>query len=159
MIWMVIIMTLPLTGIGLFFVLPMETALPLYLILLAVSGAHHWLMMRSMRLPGQTGPEKMVGSKAVVHDWEGQSGRVIYGGETWRAKTSSSKTFAQEDEVLICGLSGLTLFVKPVEETSQTLQSMNKTTTTRLGIIRQTTYKWTDRLRHGLALMKTCLFQ
>jgi membrane protein implicated in regulation of membrane protease activity len=116
MVWMMFIMILPVLGLALFFVLPLAAALPLYLVLLAISGAYHWLMMCAMRLPFQAGPEKMIGSIASVRNWKGNAGQVLWEGQIWRAETSDGTAFASEDRVTIGGLSGLTLFVRPVEQ-------------------------------------------
>jgi membrane protein implicated in regulation of membrane protease activity len=86
MLLMMIIMSLPLLGIGLFFVLPLAAALPAYLAVVGFSGIYQWLMMRAMHLPARTGTEGMMGSKAVVLNWEGTRGQVICEGEIWQPK-------------------------------------------------------------------------
>ena len=115
MIWMMIIMFLPVLGLGLFLILPLWSALPLYLILFAISGSCHWLMMRSMQLPPQLGHEKMIGSVATVLNWTGDRGQVIWNGEIWREVARHGAAVASGDKVVIEGLSGLTAFVKPIK--------------------------------------------
>lgn len=113
MVWMMLIMILPLAGIGLFFVLPLGGALPLYIILLAISATYHCLMMRALRLPLQMGPERMIGSAVYVRSWQGRRGQVVWEGEIWRAETSDGTALASGERVVIDGRSGLTLEVRP----------------------------------------------
>lgn len=110
MVWMVLIMGLPLLGLALFLVCPWRVALLPYLTLVAVSGFFDRLMMHSMRVPACSGREEMIGSTAVVLDWEGGSGQVIWKGEIWQARGSGP--FARGESVVIGGLSGLILSVK-----------------------------------------------
>jgi membrane protein implicated in regulation of membrane protease activity len=113
MIWMALLMTLPLLGLVLFFFYPWRVALLPYMVLVAVSLFFHSLMMRSMRLPVRSGREEMIGSSAVVLRWEGGSGQVIWHGEIWQAESREERVFMRGDRVMIKGLSGLTLVVKP----------------------------------------------
>ena len=111
MIWMAAIMSLPLLGLALFFVYPWQIALLPYITLVAASGFFHWLMMRAMRLPVKSGREEMIGSTAVVLNWKGRAGRVMWNGEIWQAR--GNEPFEKGAEVVIGGLSGMTLHVKP----------------------------------------------
>jgi membrane protein implicated in regulation of membrane protease activity len=110
MLWMALIMSLPLLGIALFFIYPWRVALIPYLILVAASVWFDWLMMRAIHLPVRSGRDEMIGSKSVVVNWSGNSGQVVWHGEIWRARGDGP--FRQGDEVMIDGLSGLTLHVK-----------------------------------------------
>lgn len=114
MIWMAVIMSLPLLGVELFFFYPWQLALPVYLILVAVSAFFDVLMMRSMRLPVRTGREEMVGSTAAVLNWKGDSGQVMWNGEIWQARGKGS--FRDGQTVKIDGLSRLTVHVKSVTD-------------------------------------------
>ena len=57
-IWMAVIMSLPLLGVALFFFYAWQLALPVYLILVAVSAFFDVLMMRSIRSPGAHWPRR-----------------------------------------------------------------------------------------------------
>jgi membrane protein implicated in regulation of membrane protease activity len=127
MIWMMLIMALPVLGLGLFFVLPLTAAVPLYLVLLSVSGAYHWLMMRALRLPPQVGPEKMIGSVVTVRKWKGNAGQVIWESEIWRAETAGGTVPASGDKVVIEGLSGLILSVRPIDKPRAERHSAERT--------------------------------
>lgn len=111
---MMLLMFFPVWGIILFFVLPFWTALPVYGVLVGISGACQWLMMRSMRTPVQTGRKKMIGTTAVVINWMGRYGQVDWQGEIWQAETSNGAPLADGEKVVILGMTGLTLFVTRV---------------------------------------------
>jgi membrane-bound ClpP family serine protease len=116
MVWMMLVMSSPLLGLVLFFVLPLWTAMPIYVVLLAISGSCHWLMMRSMRLPAQMGREAMIGAVAVVLNWKGDAGQIRWNGEIWRAESLAGTPLQKWDRVVIDGLSGLTVFVRPIKQ-------------------------------------------
>jgi membrane protein implicated in regulation of membrane protease activity len=112
MIWMGLLMGLPLLGFALFFVYPWRMALVPYLLLVGISLFFDSLMMRAMRIPVRTGPEEMIGSKAVVLNWNGHSGQVNWNDEIWQAKTEERRSFTRGDSLVIESISGLILLVK-----------------------------------------------
>ena len=71
-------------------------------------------MMRAMHLPVRTGSEEMIGSTTVILDWRGHSGHVRWNQEIWQARGKGF--FKEGDEVVIQGLSGLILQVKPISD-------------------------------------------
>lgn len=117
MFWMMLIMLLPIFGVALFFTMPLSAAIPLYLTLLVIAGLYHCLMIGAIRLPSQMGPEKMIGSRTSVRNWEGNSGQVVWNGEIWRARERNGSSLSETDDVIIDGRCGLTLLVKRAEET------------------------------------------
>lgn len=116
MFWMMLIMTFPVVGLALFLFLPVWIALPIYLAVLVIAISCHWLMMRSMRLRAQVGNEVMIGAIATVLDWRADKGQVQWNGEIWQAKAPADTTIRRGDRVIISGMSGLTVLVKPVEQ-------------------------------------------
>ncbi len=114
MIFMMLVMSFPVLGLVLFYLLPLGTALPLYLLMLGISVPLHCLMMGAMRLPKRAGREGMIGLAAGVHDWEGDSGRVICKGEIWKAVATEGTPLVRGDKVNIENVSGLTLSVRRV---------------------------------------------
>ncbi len=116
MLWMMVIMSLPILGIALFFVLPWTAALPPYLVLLGFSGSFHWLMWRAMRLPVRAGGEKMVGSAAGLLDRKEDSGRDVCRGGVWQAKAKEENPLARGHKAVTESLSRLTLSVKRVDK-------------------------------------------
>lgn len=115
MLLMMLIMSLPILGIALFFLLPLSAAIPAYLAVAGLSGLYQWLMMGAMRLPSRMGREKMIGSVAVVKSWERDTGQVIHDGEIWQAETKGRQDLARGDEVRITRVKGLSLRVRPVD--------------------------------------------
>lgn len=115
MLLMMLIMGLPLLGIGVFYVLPFEAALAAYLVALGFFGLYQCLMMRAMGIPVCTGTEKLAGSRAVVLNWQGESGQVVREGEIWQAESKARQSFARGQKVAISKITGLTLWVRPEE--------------------------------------------
>lgn len=115
MLLMMVIMSLPFLGIALFFVLPLSAAVPAYLAVAGFSGLYQWLMMGAMHLPVTTGREKMIGSVAVVRNWEGNAGQVAHDGEIWQAETSEKQNLVRGEKVGITRVNGLKLWVTPVD--------------------------------------------
>jgi len=116
MFLMMLIMSLPLLGLGLFDVLPFWTALIAYLAALGFFAVNQCLMMGAMRLPVRTGPEKMAGTRAAVLDWHGNTGQVIREGEIWQAESKDKRSFVRGQRVAISRMSGLRLFVEPAPD-------------------------------------------
>lgn len=113
MFWMMLLMFLPLPALALFYLLPLSTAIPFFILLLAISGSYHCLMMQSMRFPLETGPETMAGSVAFIRHWERDSGQVLRNGEIWQAKSSDGQVLlSDQDKVIIDRRTGLTLLVR-----------------------------------------------
>jgi len=114
MLLMIVIMSLPLLGIGLFFALPLGAAIAAYLAVVGFSVLYQWLMMGTMHLPARMGRQKMKGSIAVVRRWDGLRGQVMLDGEIWQAETEEKQGFAIGDKVGITKVNGLKLRVEPL---------------------------------------------
>ncbi|NIN33617.1 MAG: hypothetical protein GTO60_00335, partial [Gammaproteobacteria bacterium] len=69
----------PVIGLGLFLILPWTIALPLYLIIIALSLFLYVKIMQSMRRPVVTGRESLLGRVAKV----GAEGSLKVAGEHW----------------------------------------------------------------------------
>jgi hypothetical protein len=65
---MIVIMALPLVGLGLFYIFPFQKALPIYLCFLFISGLMYYGMFTVMgrKRKVRTGFEEMIGEKALV---------------------------------------------------------------------------------------------
>lgn len=138
MLLMMFIMSFPLLGIGLFFVLPFAAALPAYLAVLTFFGIYQWLMTRAMRLPPRTGTGRMVGSTGVVLNWEGGSGQLLCEGEVWQAAADGRRTFAHGEKVTIDRMKGLTLWVSPTGGRGETPDLVGKIVSSAAGTRPQT---------------------
>jgi membrane-bound ClpP family serine protease len=101
---------MPLLGIGLFYVLPLAWALPLYGAVLLLSGTLYGLIYRAHRQPVASGKESMLGREVeAVESFEVQ-GQVRYKGVFWKAR--STEPLAEEDRATIVGMHGMTLLVQ-----------------------------------------------
>lgn len=65
---------------------------------------------RSFRKKVETGTESMIGQTATVSTWKNDSGKIVFEGEDWRAKSTTS--FSKGDTVRITGYSKMTLNVE-----------------------------------------------
>lgn len=108
--WCHLLLLSPFFGLGLFLVLPWTSALPLYLIILALSLWLYAKVMRSMRQPVTTGVESLLGR--VVEVGPGNSLKVA--GERWLIARPDG--LAPGQQVRIVGINGLRLEVQPLDE-------------------------------------------
>ena len=110
---MALIMALPVLGIVLFYILPFPMALPLYLLLLFISGLIYYGMIKVMgrKRKVRTGFEEMMGREALVVEDVSPQGKVQIYNEIWTAK-ARGRTFLKGDKVRICDHEGLTLIVE-----------------------------------------------
>ncbi len=104
-----LILLMPLIGLVVFWIWPLSIALPVYLVILTVSGMIYWLIMKSMHRPVTTGPEGMIGKVVSVIDMSHHIGHVRAGGAIWRAESNDS--LHAGDKATILGVENLTLRV------------------------------------------------
>ena len=100
-----------LLGWILFLFLSWEIALPLYVIGVIISLATYWKIMQAQRRRPVVGKRAMIGDHAVVVKAQADHIEVDYQGEIWRA--ISSKPLQVDQKVIIEGMEGLILKVKP----------------------------------------------
>ena len=105
-----LILLLPIAGLALFWMLPISTALPAYLVLLAVSAWLYYVTLKAMRRPTETGLEGLIGKPAIVIAMNGHQGQVSVEGEIWEA--TSDDALRKGDTARITRISGLTLEVQ-----------------------------------------------
>ena len=109
--WCHLFLMMPLFGLAAFVFLPLATALPLYLVVSALSLLIYAKIIKALHAPVTTGREGMVGQEAVV-----VSERLInYRGELWEA--SSQGELRPGERVRIVELEGMRAVVaRPDEE-------------------------------------------
>ncbi len=107
--WCHVLLAMPVIGLGLFFVFPLATALPIYLLVVALSFALYYKITESMHAPVRTGPEALIGREVMTTE----DGSVRWQGEWWTAQPRLPR-----QRVRVVGLKGLNLVVEPVESTS-----------------------------------------
>ncbi len=101
-----------LLGWILFLFLSWQIALPLYVMGVIISLAIYWKIIQALRKMPVMGKRAMIGHQAIVVSVEGSDIEVQYEGEIWRAVSSQPLQAGQK--VMIEGVEGLTLTVKPV---------------------------------------------
>lgn len=100
----------PIFSLVLFFVYPMEIALPIYLVILLISFIFYRKIMNSMRCPVKTGFEEMLGDTAIVVEDINPEGRILYKNELWKA--ASKERLKKGENASIVGREGMVLRVK-----------------------------------------------
>jgi len=112
-----IALIMPILGLFLFWILDFSVALPLYLGILALSGAVLLLTVQSFKKQASTGIEGMRGHLAEVVEALHPRGKVCYHNEWWDAQ--GREPIAVGATVRIVGNRGLCLLVeKPSPEDS-----------------------------------------
>lgn len=61
-----LLFAMPLLGLGLFYILPFWTALPVYGLSLGISALAFYLILRDKGIPAKNGPESLLGLEGVV---------------------------------------------------------------------------------------------
>lgn len=115
MILMPLIMVSPFFALLLFYYLPLETALPFYIIILIVAGFYYVVMFKSMRGKAKTGLEAMIGGEALVIEDISPEGKVLFKDEIWTA-TTRGQDIAKGYRVQILETQGLVLVVEGLDE-------------------------------------------
>jgi membrane protein implicated in regulation of membrane protease activity len=116
MLPMVVIMLLPVIGLGLFLVMPWRSALPIYLAGVGLSAIYHRLMLHALSRRVRTGRQAMLGQDGHVTAWHGDAGTVRCRGEIWQAcgEGDAERDLAPGDEIEVVGAEGLALVVRRV---------------------------------------------
>ncbi|MBI3989039.1 MAG: hypothetical protein HY347_05425 [candidate division NC10 bacterium] len=110
--WCHLILFMPALALPVFFVLPLQAALPIYLFLVALSGLVYVAIVKAFRLPIQTGREGMIGKTGeVVVDLQPE-GVVRYQNELWSAR--ASERLVKGEKVVIVNVDNLKVIVRRV---------------------------------------------
>ncbi len=105
-----LILLLPVIGLGLFVVLPLEVALPLYGLVVGISALLYFAVWRALRLPTQTGIEGMIGKEAEVLQDLNPDGVIRHRNELWSAE--AVEPIGQGENVIILAVDGLVATVR-----------------------------------------------
>jgi membrane protein implicated in regulation of membrane protease activity len=109
----IFIFLLPLIGLIVFWLLPLSSAIPVYLVILLVSGVLYWVTARAMRKRAKYDLTSLIGTEARVVSMSGIRGNIQYvvevHGELWNAR--SRDELLPDDTVKILSADGLTLQV------------------------------------------------
>ena len=114
MILMLLVMFLPIIGLPVFWILPFDQALPIYLFFLLLFAGMMWVMRGAMKRPRMTGPECLIGKTAEMVSRSsmeyGPPFMVRVLGELWSARCD--EPLQPGDAVIIVSVQGNSLFVE-----------------------------------------------
>lgn len=105
-----LLLIMPFVSLVVFWILPFEQALAIYLIILATCAVLYWLIWKAFRRPVATGMEGMIGGVGEVLLSGEKSAKIFYKGEIWNAV--SAERLSVGDSVEIARLERLTLIVR-----------------------------------------------
>jgi len=104
-----LILLLPLFGLPLFWLLPVDVALPAYVGLSALSVAAYLVVIGLIRLPVVTGREALLHATGRVQALDGSTASVWINGELWSA---SGEHLSTGDLIEVVSINGLMLKVR-----------------------------------------------
>lgn len=109
-----LIFFIPFFALPVFWLLPFNTALTIYLLVCGICFFIYFKIFQAMRLKPLNGKEAMLGETGrVVQDIDPE-GKIQYATEIWNAMADGQK-FARGDKVAICGFSwGLRVLVEAI---------------------------------------------
>ena len=112
-----LILLLPLFGLIVFLVMPLGLAIPVYLVILLVTGLMYWAILRALRRRPESGARSLIGTEAKVVSKLGAKDEAQYQvkirGELWAAKSHDKLELG--DTVSIISVDRLVLTVKRVD--------------------------------------------
>ena len=111
-----LIFLVPLAGIPLFWILPLEYALPINILLWITSGILGYKVVRAMMMPSRDGFKSLIGTEAMVVSMVNQSnGKYLVkaGHELWTAR--SNDTLRPGEKVRVAYLDGIKLMVARID--------------------------------------------
>lgn len=104
-----LLFVMPLLGLGLFYILPFWTALPVYGLSLGISALAFYLILRDTGIPAKNGPESLLGLEGVVVRG-GEEPVMRCRNELWRA--SSPTPLVKGTRVRIVGVEDMRVMVE-----------------------------------------------
>lgn len=113
-----LVLFLPVLTLPVFWLFPISTAMPIYLIISGISLVLYFLIFKAMRMKPQVGREAMIGQTGVVIKEIAPEGKIEYAAEIWNA-TTDGKKLSVGDKAVIEGFWGLNLLVKEVPDEKQ----------------------------------------
>ena len=112
-----LILLLPLFALIVFLVMPLGLAIPVYLVILLVTGLMYWAILRALRRRPESGAQSLIGAEGKVVSTLGPKDEARYQvkvrGELWRA--NSHDKLEPGDTVSITSVDRLVLTVKRVD--------------------------------------------
>jgi len=113
-----LILFLPVFALPVFWFFPFSTALPIYLIISAISVFLYFLVFKAMMLKPRVGKEAMLGKTVLVIKDIAPEGKIKYTSEIWNA-IADGKKFSVGEKVIIHGFLGMNVLVKEIPAAKQ----------------------------------------
>jgi membrane protein implicated in regulation of membrane protease activity len=112
---------MPVIVLPIFWLMPLNLAVPIYVVIALVSGLLYWLITRSMMKPVATGSEELIGTGAEVVSRLSSNNYTKYlvraGGELWTARSANS--LLPGEQVNIAAMDGIRLVVESSKDSTQ----------------------------------------
>lgn len=109
-----LLLFMPVIGLPLFWLVPLNFAVPIYMVIVLVSGLLYWLIVKSMRRPSLIGAESLLGTEAevVLRSSAGHIAQYLVRsqGELWSAR--SADTLQDGETVRVTAVNGISLIVE-----------------------------------------------
>jgi membrane-bound serine protease (ClpP class) len=105
-----LLLLMPFASLIVFWLLPFEQALTLYLFILAFCAVLYWLIWKALRRPVATGIEGMIGGIGRVIQIGEKKAKIFYKGEIWNALSADPLSLG--DSVEIARVERMTLIVR-----------------------------------------------
>lgn len=109
-----LILLMPVLALPIFWLMQLNMAIPIYLVILLISGLFYRLIVKSMRKQPQTGSESLIGTVAEVVSKLGPADHAQYlvrsRGELWSA--NSNDALRNGETVSIVAMEGIRLVVR-----------------------------------------------
>jgi len=105
-----LLLLMPFVSLAVFWFLPFEEAMAIYLGILAVCAFLYWLIWKAFRSPVATGIEGMIGGVGEVIQIGRKSAKIFYKGELWDGESADPVSVG--DSVEIARVERMTLIVR-----------------------------------------------
>lgn len=105
-----LVLMMPVIGLGVFWLWPFSVAMPVYLVILFISGLVYFALLKAMSRPVVTGKEGLIGRTVEIMDISGYRGHVRVHGEIWEAYFQGS--FQKADKGIVKEVRDMTLVIE-----------------------------------------------
>ena len=113
-----LILLLPILALPLFWLVPWVVSVPVYILILAISGGIYFFAIRAMRRPVVTGTQTLLRKLGKVVSKDSNGLQICTQGEIWSAE--SGDKLCPGERVEIIGVKGLRLKVRRLRDTDAT---------------------------------------
>lgn len=116
-----LILLMPVMALPIFWLVPLNWALPVYIVIALISGLIYWMITRSMKKPIATGSESLINTSAEVISRLSPDNHTKYlvraDGEYWTAR--SATRLQPGEQVNITAVDGIRLIVESSADSTQ----------------------------------------